>query len=416
MKVFWSWQSDTPEKLNRFFVRDALHAAIRHLNRAPDIVEPEAREKAVGMRPDGDTAGETGSPEIVSTILKKISDATVFVADVTPVSTVTSGGEGKKTADKYNMNPNVAIELGYALKALGNGGVILILNTHYGPPDSLPFDIKHLRWPIDFNLPPSADKQLIKSVGEKLRDSFVEALKLYLTLVPAPEGQTPAVYFQSGEILAQNDAATYSYADGKGFYLRLMPHDLPAVPIQRDDGIAALNKLQAAMFRSADARGVVAANKYWIIVMDPSASVPGTLEASTQLFTNGEIWGLARWLLRNNVAHGDYVPARALEETYRRTLHQYVAAAKVLGVRPPFTIKAGGVGLQGYRFLVDAPNLVDDSRRFQHDHVSVERVLKTDSKHETDAMLLEIFESIFLRAGSPRPEGLFGFRGPNRKS
>jgi hypothetical protein len=31
MKFFWSWQSDTPGAIGRYFVRDALLAAIKQL-------------------------------------------------------------------------------------------------------------------------------------------------------------------------------------------------------------------------------------------------------------------------------------------------------------------------------------------------------------------------------------------------
>jgi len=38
MKVFWSWQSDTPGKIGRHFVRDALQAAIERLKETPVAV------------------------------------------------------------------------------------------------------------------------------------------------------------------------------------------------------------------------------------------------------------------------------------------------------------------------------------------------------------------------------------------
>jgi hypothetical protein len=44
MKVFWSWQSDTPGKVGRHFVRDALNTAIERLKETPEIEEPPARE------------------------------------------------------------------------------------------------------------------------------------------------------------------------------------------------------------------------------------------------------------------------------------------------------------------------------------------------------------------------------------
>lgn len=51
MKVFYSWQSDTPAKVGRTFIRDALEAAIAGLH-LEDAVRPEI---------DQDTKGVLGS-------------------------------------------------------------------------------------------------------------------------------------------------------------------------------------------------------------------------------------------------------------------------------------------------------------------------------------------------------------------
>jgi hypothetical protein len=40
MKIFWSWQSDTPGRIGRHFVRDALSAAIKQLKETTEIEEP----------------------------------------------------------------------------------------------------------------------------------------------------------------------------------------------------------------------------------------------------------------------------------------------------------------------------------------------------------------------------------------
>jgi hypothetical protein len=41
VKIFWSWQSDTPGKTGRHFIRDALAAAIADLKESDDVEEPE---------------------------------------------------------------------------------------------------------------------------------------------------------------------------------------------------------------------------------------------------------------------------------------------------------------------------------------------------------------------------------------
>lgn len=81
MKVFWSWQSDTPGNIGRHFVRDALKAAIEQLKTDPDIVEPSEREARNALHVDHDRQGVPGSPDLVRTILEKIDASSVVVCD-----------------------------------------------------------------------------------------------------------------------------------------------------------------------------------------------------------------------------------------------------------------------------------------------------------------------------------------------
>jgi hypothetical protein len=64
MKIFWSWQSDTPGKVGRHFVRDALRLAIEALKQAPDVEEPTAAETRETIHLDYDRQGVTGSPDL----------------------------------------------------------------------------------------------------------------------------------------------------------------------------------------------------------------------------------------------------------------------------------------------------------------------------------------------------------------
>jgi hypothetical protein len=81
MKIFWSWQSDTPGKTGRFLVRSALQGAIDKLKQTPDL------EEAVRgpLHLDQDIQDITGSPDLVRTIFEKIEQSEVVVADVTVV-------------------------------------------------------------------------------------------------------------------------------------------------------------------------------------------------------------------------------------------------------------------------------------------------------------------------------------------
>jgi hypothetical protein len=74
-----------------------------------------------------------GSPEISATILQKIENCSIFVADITPV--------GSLIIEKKTPNPNVLFELGYAWRKLGESRVILVLNEAFAAPEDLPFDL-----------------------------------------------------------------------------------------------------------------------------------------------------------------------------------------------------------------------------------------------------------------------------------
>jgi len=77
-----------------------------------------------GVGVDHDRKGLRGSPDLANEILKKIDASTVFVGDVTPVG---KGVERKNDegaiGQKSLMNPNVAIELGYALNSLSTDNI-----------------------------------------------------------------------------------------------------------------------------------------------------------------------------------------------------------------------------------------------------------------------------------------------------
>ncbi|CDN11831.1 MAG: hypothetical protein HRU34_00290 [Richelia sp.] len=93
---------------------------------------------------DRDTRGVPGSPDIANTIFDKIEQAQVFVCDV---SIINQNSEYRATP-----NPNVLIELGYAVKTLGWGKIIIVINTAFGTIEELPFDIR-MRRVTNYHIP-----------------------------------------------------------------------------------------------------------------------------------------------------------------------------------------------------------------------------------------------------------------------
>lgn len=67
----------------------------------------------------------------------EIDSADILIADVTIIN---GGYAGRKTP-----NPNVMIELGYAIKSLGWDRIILLYDKDFGEIEELPFDINHRR-------------------------------------------------------------------------------------------------------------------------------------------------------------------------------------------------------------------------------------------------------------------------------
>lgn len=126
--VFYSWQSDLSGATNRNLIESALKEAAKQI----------ASDDSVDVDPviDRDTQGSAGAPDISTTIFKKISDSDLFVADISFVA---------KSKKRFLPNPNVLIELGYALNAKGHEALILVFNLAYGKLESLPFDLKMRR-------------------------------------------------------------------------------------------------------------------------------------------------------------------------------------------------------------------------------------------------------------------------------
>jgi hypothetical protein len=279
MKVFWSWQSDTPGKIGRHFVRDALGAAIKQLKETPEIEEPTEREARSAMHLDHDRKGIPGSPDLARVILEKIEQSAVFVADVTSVAMTTT--QTDETQRKKVIDPNVAIELGYALHALGDRALLMVMNEHYGSRADLPFDLQTKAGPILFNLAPDADRKTITGASRQLASQLAEALELCIaqhveavrqqTPFPeAPATANPAIYVQPDEILATGSGQQYQYrfSSEKGAaYIRLFPTHGARV------GLAALNPIFQALQRPVPMcvvqGGVPGRNRFGPIIYAP---------------------------------------------------------------------------------------------------------------------------------------------------
>lgn len=124
--VFYSWQNDLPPDMYRYFIHDALQDAVTKLNQ--DITVSE------DPRMDQVTQSLHGSTRIEHAIFRKIKRASAFVADISIVTMCEDDGI---------PNPNVMLELGYAIQVLGWDKIIQVFNVASGKPKDLPFDIRN---------------------------------------------------------------------------------------------------------------------------------------------------------------------------------------------------------------------------------------------------------------------------------
>lgn len=165
-RIFFSWQSDVSNGIGRSFIQSCIERAIRALKADADVDLADRN-----LEIDADTLGIPGTPPILETIFQKIDEASVFIADLTYVAERPGGGR--------TPNPNVCIEHGYALKALGWRRVLGVMNTYLGAPDQyeLPFDIRHTRWPMPFTCAEGDSPEVREEAKAALTKQLTVALK-----------------------------------------------------------------------------------------------------------------------------------------------------------------------------------------------------------------------------------------------
>ena len=130
--IFYSWQSDSKDKSSKI-IEKALFEAKNSL----------LENKEISIEVDHSTLGECGMPSIDQTILRKIDNCDIFLCDLTPVVKYEKTEGNGNTIIKQVPNPNVLIELGYAMSAVGVNYIIPVAHQGKWSPNELPFDINH---------------------------------------------------------------------------------------------------------------------------------------------------------------------------------------------------------------------------------------------------------------------------------
>lgn len=131
-KLFFSWQSDRGETKKIIF--KVLYT-----------ISKELRSEGINLVIDHDTRERTGKKKIEDDVINKIEACDIFVADITPITTLPEDKE-KHRLPKHLPNSNVLFELGYAQKAKGNSRMIVLAKLDKQQDEHvefMPFDINH---------------------------------------------------------------------------------------------------------------------------------------------------------------------------------------------------------------------------------------------------------------------------------
>jgi hypothetical protein len=413
VKIFWAWQSDLPGKTGRHFVRGALEEAIERIKQSGDIEEP-GEQFQNGIHLDHDRKGLSGSPDLAIEILRKIDVSTVFVGDVTPVGKAAerTNDEGV-TEQKLLLNPNVAIEIGYALKSISTNHIIMIMNGHYGSRADLPFDLGGKAGPIIYVLSEDADQKTIAAERKRLVSVLADALRLFIPKpVVQPFGELKpkigrGIFFDEGEVLGTDgshpsDRAGYTMPFRHVVWLRVIPTKALKMPL----AITALGESagSAGPFGyGSSGFGRVRQNAYGIANLSPAGNT-ANIDSISQFTRDGEIWGVNAEILRwDNEVKRKFVFAQPLEKLFLQTLELYMECIRrIEKVELPVEIEAGIMGIKN-RIIVHSGRPTDSSLIMHNDIVTHRAKLSTFNRDERERLLFSFFEKLNNNAGISRP-------------
>lgn len=161
MNVFYSWQSDLSRDTNQKAISICIKKALTDI---------EENNNSIQLVYDEATRDEAGSPDIPSTILNKITRSDIFICDVTTVNS-------SDLSTRKMPNPNVLIELGYAISVLGWDRIIMVFNKIYGQfPNDLPFDIEK-RKAHPYKIENKTDKKGKTDLTNKIKNAIELIIK-----------------------------------------------------------------------------------------------------------------------------------------------------------------------------------------------------------------------------------------------
>lgn len=206
--IFYSWQSDLSRETNQAAIRQAIRDACTQ-------VENEIEDIRIDI--DEATRGTTGSPNIPQTIFDKISTNDIFICDLTTINKNAPG------AFKRTPNPNVLIELGFAVATLGWNRIIMVFNTVHGTfPTDMPFDIDRHR-AISFTINDKKDGNGKNQLSKVLKVAIQDIIEKSPIKPDEKRKETPEQKKRSIDVSNLREALNTIHIPAFDYFLETMP-------------------------------------------------------------------------------------------------------------------------------------------------------------------------------------------------
>ena len=411
--VFYSWQSDLPNKTNRTFIEDALKKALKEIS-SDSAVEEAEREEVFEL--DKDTEGVPGIPPIADVIFKKISETDVFVPDLTFV--------GKTEGGRLLPNPNVLIEYGYALSTITYSRIVPVMNTAFGDAntETLPFDMRHLRRPVTYSLREDANEEERRQAKTELVKLLSRAIRLVLEChsteserdtcshVTTDYTIDPSNFLQPNEPLGVIDGTrrrpeqTLVLPNNEHIFLRIIPTMYVKEIASTQKAFEMLLESQILPLSDVTSATNRGRNRYGAFVCDRDNE---TVLAVTQLFCNRELWGINTDVIDKksnmewfNIDFG-IIDCAKVEAAFVQTLSNYLLFCRdILQLSLPLSFIAGATGVEGYRITLGGSRRA--LGRILEQHVIYKGEI-TDYDTVANDILRPFFDHIWEEAGVKRP-------------
>ncbi len=420
--VFYSWQSDLPNKTNRGFIGDCIDRAIKNLH--ADLGVEDALRAEEGVK------GEPGNVDVARTIFERIDACGIFAPDI---SIVTPDG-----AKRPMPNPNVMIEYGRATATRGDSRIVPVFNTAFG--DWLkdrPFDMRHKNAPLTYHLPEEHDQEQRNAARKELVKQFERAFREIIDdgLLEDRPAEEPA--FEPVAPLTGQDSNVFPLGllggidvetplqegdtnvwlnSGPKMFLRLIPFeaDRRFAPLALRDLLQSSSTHEmlhehtsGAFYYTRNGDGAAA------FTIDPDMKDGQNRDAYafgvTQAFTNGELWGVDTWLLDPELNkpkdNGEWpvIDPALLEEAFMVSLSEFLRFARdSLSLPLPLRCVAGLREIQDHRFEFPDGKY---NRTFSHECIWETSIDRYDMP--VHRILETFFTRVWQEFGHHRPQAAF---------